>query len=121
MQLTSLYPCRAVRRARIALCALQARPLSRREWMNFLGENVNKSTSAAGDSSSYLSSVIKDTKKDKVPTFEPSDLPGFVHPVVDGKADTSQYIASADADAAVQTGVAPAGIPRDQALKLVKG
>lgn len=47
--------------------------------------------------------------------YQPSDIPGFVNPVVDGKADTSQYIPEAQAG---QDG-APV-LSRDEALKQTK-
>jgi len=63
--------------------------------MDFLSETVKKIP--PGDRSSYISETAK-RKSPSAGTFRPSDLPGFVNPVVDGKPDTASYIPAAAQD-----------------------
>jgi hypothetical protein len=79
--------------------------------MDFLGETA-KDDFKPGDSS-FLAEASKDQKAQ---TYEPSDVPGFLNPIVDGKPDTSQYITADDAEQATQSGIEPVGVPREQAI-----
>ena len=83
--------------------------------MDFLGDvAAKKDDFAPGDS--FLSTA---SEGKKTPAFEPSDVPGFVHPVVDGTPDTTQYVTTSDAEQSADAGVEAPSMPREQALAVI--
>jgi hypothetical protein len=77
-----------------------------------------KSTYKPGDSSFIASAMenVQAPERSKL-TFAESDIPGYVHPVINGSPDKTQYIAAAAAEAAAQSGSPPLSITREQALR----
>lgn len=82
--------------------------------MDYLNSLVETKAAPAGDRS-YLSSI-----KDRKPrSFEPSEIPGFMNPVVDGQKDPTSFIPVDQAEEIARSGLDPKGITREEALRAV--
>jgi len=84
--------------------------------MDFLNETVKKIP--PGDSESYLGELSRKKKKNAETSgdYKPSDIPGFVHPVVDGMVDKTAYVPQD----LLQTGEPPPVLTREEALSQQK-
>jgi len=83
--------------------------------MDYLNETAREIP--PGDQGSYLGDIAK--RKNKGPTagtFKPSDIPGFVNPIVEGKVDKTAYIPAG----ATQGDEPPPIYSREEALQQQK-
>jgi hypothetical protein len=75
--------------------------------MDFLSSTA-KAKASPGDRTFLATAAKTNQPSDKVQTFTPSDVPGFVNPA----GNPAVYILAADAQAGIMTGVS-----REEALK----
>jgi hypothetical protein len=82
--------------------------------MDYLNELAKGKTASAGDRS-YLSSL----KDQKSTSFQDSEIPGFMNPVVNGQPDPTSFIPVDQAEEIARSGLDPKGITREEALRTI--
>lgn len=82
--------------------------------MDYLNDLAKGKSAPAGDRS-YLSSI----KDRKAQGFQPSEIPGFMNPVVNGQPDPSSFVPVDQAEEIARTGLDPKGITREEALRII--